>query len=1016
MGLPQDNDLFKVVVGATQGSAGTGTPYSVKWSEMIAAAAASLLITDIELADSLSIYGTAAVQDVEYFATAAQGGLADTAIQQAALDAAIATRAAASHTHTLSEITDLGSLTITEAQISDLGSYLTDITGQSIGSLNNVTLDTVQNGEILRYSAGQFVNQTYGEAGISEVGHTHTISEVTGLQTQLDNKLEAADLSGYALTSYVDTQITNLINAAPGALDTLNEIASALGDDPNFAATMTSQLATKAPLASPALTGTPTAPTATGGTNTTQLATTAFVQSAISSLASALDDLTDVTITTVATGEILMKTATGWENQTLAEAGIQPAGFYAAASHTHAIGEITGFTDNSANWNTAHGWGDHAAAGYADGANEANWNTAFGWGDHAAGGYLAASAYTAADILTKLLTVDGATSNLDADLLDGQQGSYYLDYNNLINTPAGGGTGDAVLADDETVTGQWTFSNDIRVVGSIYGGPTAPTLGTRALHIRDDTDTVGDFVFQATDQKLRFQTYWESGVGQWASIQSTNDAESAQFGLLLNPDGGNVGIGTLTATSLLTVHGDIEQNAYKDIIAGTGNAKGRRQHRYNVAGSAHDYMFLNVNFDRDASGSGGTIDHTSLGTAEIALIATNAGNGAINFSVGAVNNAPATKVIIDGYGLGAGAAPVSGPNFTVGSSGILNKGFTVLGRGNAGWNTYGYEVAIDASSGTPPLIWRTGGATLGTVSTNGGITIYNTAGYGLSISATSGTDADGLLITTSANVANNAIVWNQNGASIMNLYSNTSNQGRGYFLGNLGIGTTSVAHPLTVNGHILAGSMTLEGFAPELTFNDLSSTSDYSIEVDQAQWRVQENGSTVLYMSGGLLYCVGTYNSTTAGSVNVRIGSSGGFQRSTSAAKYKPIREDLTKESVDKFFEVCAQPDTLIWYRSDPALTIDPEDHSYYGMLADRFVKDFPQLCGFGEPNKHGKREVEDFAYERTAPFVIYRVNEQEGKIKKLKKLVHRLEEIVLEQSDFIANLAARLEKLEHAA
>jgi hypothetical protein len=38
---------------------------------------------------------------------------------------------------------------------------------------------------------------------------------------------------------------------------------------------------TRAPLASPALTGTPTAPTATGGTNTTQIATTAFVTAAI---------------------------------------------------------------------------------------------------------------------------------------------------------------------------------------------------------------------------------------------------------------------------------------------------------------------------------------------------------------------------------------------------------------------------------------------------------------------------------------------------------------------------------------------------------------------------------------------------------------------------------------------------------------------------------------------------------------------------------------------------------------
>ena len=43
-------------------------------------------------------------------------------------------------------------------------------------------------------------------------------------------------------------------------------------------------IATKADLASPALTGTPTAPTATSGTDTTQLATTAFVQAALQAL------------------------------------------------------------------------------------------------------------------------------------------------------------------------------------------------------------------------------------------------------------------------------------------------------------------------------------------------------------------------------------------------------------------------------------------------------------------------------------------------------------------------------------------------------------------------------------------------------------------------------------------------------------------------------------------------------------------------------------------------------------
>ena len=51
-----------------------------------------------------------------------------------------------------------------------------------------------------------------------------------------------------------------------------------------YLTTASSAASTYAPLASPALTGTPTAPTAGATTNTTQLATTAFVQTAVSSL------------------------------------------------------------------------------------------------------------------------------------------------------------------------------------------------------------------------------------------------------------------------------------------------------------------------------------------------------------------------------------------------------------------------------------------------------------------------------------------------------------------------------------------------------------------------------------------------------------------------------------------------------------------------------------------------------------------------------------------------------------
>ncbi|HAU7620525.1 TPA: phage tail protein [Salmonella enterica subsp. enterica] len=101
-----------------------------------------------------------------------------------------------------------------------------------------------------------------------------------------------------ANTAFVKAAITTLINGAPSTLDTLKEIAAAINNDPNFSTTINNALALKAPLASPALTGIPTAPTAAQGTNNTQIATTAYVRAAISALVGsspeALDTLNEL--------------------------------------------------------------------------------------------------------------------------------------------------------------------------------------------------------------------------------------------------------------------------------------------------------------------------------------------------------------------------------------------------------------------------------------------------------------------------------------------------------------------------------------------------------------------------------------------------------------------------------------------------------------------------------------------------------------------------------------------------
>jgi hypothetical protein len=164
----------------------------------------------------------------------------------------------------------------------------TKISGTAItaGDTGTVTSTMIADGTILNADINASAAIDWTKLGISSTVSSTEIGYVDGvtsaIQTQLDAKLDTATaastyaplaspaLTGVptaptaaantnttqvATTAYVQTEIADLIAAAPGALDTLDELAAALGDDANFATTVTNSLATKLPLAGGTMTG-----------------------------------------------------------------------------------------------------------------------------------------------------------------------------------------------------------------------------------------------------------------------------------------------------------------------------------------------------------------------------------------------------------------------------------------------------------------------------------------------------------------------------------------------------------------------------------------------------------------------------------------------------------------------------------------------------------------------------------------------------------------------------------------
>ena len=222
-------------IGASSAAAGTFTAVT-------ASGTATLATVDINAgAIDGTIIGasSAAAGSFTTVTTSGQATLATADINGGTIDGAViggATPAAVTGTTITANTGFVGPLT---------GAVTGNVTGNLTGNVvGNVTGDLTGN-----------VTAASGTSTFNDVTINGGLNMNAGTAATITNLTTPVSANDAATKGYVDTSISNLVDSAPAALDTLNELAAALGDDANFSTTITNSIATKLPLAGGTMSG-----------------------------------------------------------------------------------------------------------------------------------------------------------------------------------------------------------------------------------------------------------------------------------------------------------------------------------------------------------------------------------------------------------------------------------------------------------------------------------------------------------------------------------------------------------------------------------------------------------------------------------------------------------------------------------------------------------------------------------------------------------------------------------------
>lgn len=262
---------------------------------------------------------------------------------------------------------------------------------------------------------------------------------------------------------------------------------------------------------------------------------------------------------------------------------------------------------------------------------------------------------TPSELLTAIKTVDGSTSGLDADLLDGQHGSYYLDWNNATNKPSFDNYGGWTLNTDGTSRGNIASSETVRFNGgsntslsysstnnaitinstdTTYGAGTGITLSGTTFSLTDEAYTSAEKTKLSgiaagaevnTVDSVAGKTGAVSlvkadvGLGSVRNVSSysqseadsnfvdvTGDAMTGSLKINTADDGvndlqvggsssltGDVGVGTSSPEEKLDVAGNARiRNENSMKFGGTGAADAQFAIQYNAATKSLDFNWI----------------------------------------------------------------------------------------------------------------------------------------------------------------------------------------------------------------------------------------------------------------------------------------------------------------------------------------------------------------------------------------------------------------------------------------